>query len=92
MVIDWLATSHNSVFMKTVGSYEAKTHLAQLLEEVAAGEIVTITKHGLPLASLVPVGENVKRDVGEVIRDMRAFRRGKIRGDGGIYQTPEDGE
>jgi prevent-host-death family protein len=38
----------------TVGAYEAKTHLSELLEKVAAGEEITITKHGAPVARLVP--------------------------------------
>lgn len=41
--------------MATVGAYEAKTHLAALLERVAKGEHITITKHGVPVAQLVPV-------------------------------------
>ncbi len=32
--------------MRIVGSYEAKTHLSRLLDEVAGGEEITITKHG----------------------------------------------
>jgi prevent-host-death family protein len=39
----------------TVGAYEAKTHLSELLERVEAGEEITITKHGAPVAKLVPV-------------------------------------
>jgi hypothetical protein len=35
--------------MQTVGAYEAKTHLTQLLERVAKGERITITKHGVPV-------------------------------------------
>jgi prevent-host-death family protein len=38
-----------------VGAYEAKTHLAELLEKVEAGEEITITKHGAPVAKLVPI-------------------------------------
>ena len=38
-----------------VGAYEAKTHLSELLERVEAGEEITITKHGAPIARLVPV-------------------------------------
>lgn len=41
--------------MKTVGASEAKTHLARLLEEVAAGETITITKRGRPVARLPPL-------------------------------------
>ena len=40
--------------MHTVGSYEAKTHLPQLLERVEHGETITITRHGKPVARLVP--------------------------------------
>lgn len=39
----------------TVGAYEAKTHLSELLERVEAGQEITITKHGSPVAKLVPV-------------------------------------
>lgn len=39
----------------TVGAYEAKTHLSELLEKVEAGEEIVITKHGAPVAKLVPV-------------------------------------
>ena len=40
--------------MHTFGSYEAKTHLPQLLERVEHGESITITRHGKPVARLVP--------------------------------------
>ena len=39
----------------SVGAYQAKTHLSELLEQVQAGEEITITKHGAPVAKLVPV-------------------------------------
>jgi len=38
-----------------VGAYDAKTHFSQLLEKVESGEEITITKHGAPVAKLVPV-------------------------------------
>jgi prevent-host-death family protein len=47
-----MATTQSS---NTVGAYEAKTHLSELLEKVEAGEEITITKHGAPVAKLVPV-------------------------------------
>ncbi|HEY2827463.1 MAG TPA: type II toxin-antitoxin system prevent-host-death family antitoxin [Pirellulales bacterium] len=39
----------------TIGAYAAKAHLSELLEKVAGGEEITITKHGTPVAKLVPV-------------------------------------
>ena len=41
--------------METIGAYEAKTHLSKLLDRVARGESLTITRHGKPVARLVPV-------------------------------------
>jgi prevent-host-death family protein len=40
-----------------VGAYEAKTHLPKLLERVARGERITITKHGKPVAELIPANQ-----------------------------------
>ena len=47
--------------MKTIGAFEAKTHLLALLERVSKGETITITRHGVPAARLVPVEEPVKQ-------------------------------
>lgn len=42
----------------TIGAFEAKTHLSELLARVEAGEQVTISKHGRPVARLVPINES----------------------------------
>lgn len=41
--------------MESVGAYTAKTHLPRLLDRIARGESLTITRHGRPVARLVPV-------------------------------------
>lgn len=61
--------------MQTVGSYEAKTHLPALLDRVAQGEQITITRHGVPVAMLVPPREARKGDVQAAIRDLMEFRK-----------------
>ena len=67
--------------MQTLGSYEAKTHLPNLLARVARGEKFTITKHGLPVAMLVPAGIPDRPDPKEVIAEIKRLRRGrKLRG------------
>jgi len=63
--------------MVRVGAYEAKTHLSRLLERVAQGEWITITKHGQPVAVLKPVSDREQRALPEVIDDLRRFRRGR---------------
>ena len=40
--------------MREVQATEAKAHLAQLLSEVEHGETIAITRHGKPIAHLVP--------------------------------------
>jgi len=64
----------------TVGSYEAKTHLPRLLAEVEAGGEIVITKHGRPIARIVPVEPGVY-EVSEVIAQMEAARQGRTLGD-----------
>jgi prevent-host-death family protein len=67
--------------MATVGSYEAKTHLPKLLEKVAKGERIIITKHGLPVAELVPASARRTTDLKIVIKEIRKLRkRIKLRG------------
>ena len=63
--------------METVGSFEAKTHLSALLDRVAKGARITITKHGTPVAMLVPSGTPEKHDRGAVIRELEEFGKGR---------------
>lgn len=62
--------------MKTVGAFEAKTHLSSLLDEVAKGEEITITRHGAPVARLVSASLQAKPDIEKVIEELRAFSKG----------------
>lgn len=41
--------------MADIGAYEAKTRFSALLDRVAQGEIVTVTRRGRPIARLVPI-------------------------------------
>jgi len=43
--------------MAIIGAFDAKTHLSALLDRVAKGERITITRHGVPAAMLVPAGD-----------------------------------
>ena len=63
-----------------VGAYEAKTHLPALLERVARGEHITITKHGKPIARLVPVdGTDLERRR-EAVERLKEFAKGRTLG------------
>jgi prevent-host-death family protein len=65
--------------MKTVGSYQAKTHLPRLLSQVERGETITITRRGRPVAVLSPPRRGPERDVKSVIAAFRAYSREQAR-------------
>jgi prevent-host-death family protein len=58
---------------KTVGAYEAKTHLPALLKEVERGREIVITRREKPIARLVPMQPS-SSDNREVFAKIRAFR------------------
>jgi prevent-host-death family protein len=58
--------------MTTIGSNEAKTHLAELLDKVARGEHIMITRHGKPAAVLSPPQKEL--NIEQVVKEMLAFR------------------
>jgi len=50
--------------MTEVGVHEAKTHLSRLLQRVATGEEIVITRDGTPVARLMPVEARGRRSFG----------------------------
>ena len=44
--------------VSVVGAHVATTHFSELLDRVVAGEEITITRDGSPIARLVPVRES----------------------------------
>ena len=57
-----------------IGAYDAKTRLAELLTRVEKGERIVITRHGRPVAQLVPVQGGADRTVNQAVDELRAFR------------------
>lgn len=68
--------------MLTVGSYEAKTRLPELLRMVEEGGRVVITRHGHPVALLVPPAGAPDRTTAEAVAELAAFGRGRYLGPG----------
>ena len=62
--------------MKTVGAFEAKTHLNELLRQVSQGETVRITRRGIPVAKLVPPEDGEHKDLRTIVQDIREIRKG----------------
>jgi prevent-host-death family protein len=59
----------------TISAYEAKTHFAQLLDRVEAGESITITRHGRPVAHLAPGETAGAVSHAEALAELAAIRR-----------------
>ncbi len=76
--------------MRTIGVYEAKTHLARLLDEAASGESLVITKHGVPHAMLGPA-KSKSQPVKKVVAALRAARKGLFLGDLSIRGMIDEG-
>jgi prevent-host-death family protein len=71
--VSWLV-QHEGPVMTSVGSFEAKTHLPELLERVAKGEKILITRRGQPVAMLVPATAQDERNLRELVKEMLEFR------------------
>ena len=61
--------------MPDIGAYDAKTHLPELLERVQKGERFTITKHGRPVAELLPYSGHDSERARHAIARIRSARR-----------------
>lgn len=66
--------------MAKVGAYEAKTHLPALLERVERGEQITITRHGKPIARLVPIDPSSPERRREAVAALQDFAKGRTLG------------
>ncbi|MEO8491585.1 type II toxin-antitoxin system prevent-host-death family antitoxin [Pseudomonas sp.] len=58
----WPKHGDNPMIVVPLG--EAKNNLSKLVDEAAAGKIITIAKHGRAMAQLVPVGKSNGRRIG----------------------------
>lgn len=66
--------------MQSVGAFKAKTHFSALLEKVENGEQIIITKHGHPVAKLVPTGTMNRKQVHLTIQRLKEFSRSNLLG------------
>jgi prevent-host-death family protein len=60
--------------MREIQASEAKTHLAQLLDEVERGETILISRHGKPIARIIPETQGRATEKRAVIERIREFR------------------
>jgi prevent-host-death family protein len=77
--------------MRSVGAYEARTRLAQLLDRVAQGERITITRYGVAVAVLSRAEPTKSATVDQTIRALQRFRRKHRLGDIPLRRWIEEG-
>ena len=61
--------------MERVGIFEAKSRLSELIERAEAGDEVTITRHGKPVAKIVPAKAENPIDRAGLFREIGVLRR-----------------
>ncbi|OAN52892.1 prevent-host-death family protein [Paramagnetospirillum marisnigri] len=61
--------------MREIQASEAKTHLPRLLDEVENGESLIITRHGRPIARLIPEPAQGREEVRRAAAAIKARRR-----------------
>jgi prevent-host-death family protein len=65
--------------METVGLFEAKTHLSELIARAERGEEVIITRHNKPVAKLVPISTEISPELYrkrlEILAELQAVGR-----------------
>jgi prevent-host-death family protein len=75
--IDWFEGLVDLREMREIQASEAKTHLPQLLDDVERGETILITRHGRPIARLVPEADRRQAEINQAVANIRAMRRNK---------------
>jgi prevent-host-death family protein len=58
----------------TIGAFDAKAKLSELLQEVKQGQCYTITLRGVPVADLVP-SKSISHDIQMAIERMRNIEK-----------------
>ena len=60
--------------MSTVTAFDAKTRFGELLDRVARGEEIVITRHDKPVARMVPEGRRSLEEVRKAVAGLRELQ------------------
>lgn len=78
-----------------VSAFDAKTHLSQLLLRAQQGDRITITKHNMPVAMLVPIQPSLDQEmnisIADVIEKILLARKNHTLGGESIQGLKEEG-
>jgi prevent-host-death family protein len=74
----------------TIGTFDAKTHLSEMLDEIQKGKDYIITKRGVPIAKLIPYSEH-KKTRREITAELKEIRKRTTGAPFDIRQAIEEG-
>jgi prevent-host-death family protein len=86
----WLAAMDQQANFElpTIGAYDAKARLSELLDRVEKGEQIVITRHGKPVARLIPEGRG-DRSAALAALDALTARRNELAARGVRFTSEE---
>ncbi len=61
---------------QTVGTYEMRTHFSELLDRAARGEVIRVSRHGVPVAQLGPIDDTAPSEAHQAIAGIKRLRQG----------------
>ena len=71
-----------------IGAFEAKTHFSQLINEVERGADYVVTKHGKPVAKIIPFEQKPEMTFQEAVEALKEKRK-LFRGEPGSFNIRE---
>jgi prevent-host-death family protein len=77
--------------MKSVGAFDAKTRLNELLRRASQGETIQITRRGVPMAKLTPPDNGDRQDARTAAVAIRRLRKGATLGKTTIRELIDEG-
>jgi len=69
------STGWSAVAMREIQASEAKVHLPQLLDDVERGETLIITRHGRPIARIVPEVDRRQEQIDQALAEIQELRK-----------------
>jgi prevent-host-death family protein len=71
-----MTIAQEPLLLETFGAFDAKTHFSALLERVADGEEILITRRGKAVARLVPAAPPAGEPVADPVAELPSLRAG----------------
>jgi len=77
--------------MQTIGTYDLKTHLSEVLTAVERGKTIVVTRHGRAIARISPDHATKYKETRRAIAAIARFRRTRLPKGVTIRSLIEDG-